>query len=90
MGELFVPGDREFVSKSRILLNDFHWYDSVYRLKYNDRWYVTFLDFLTQELDNLPFNNEIGETILMRRDAKEVVGGLASYLKNELNMTKER
>jgi hypothetical protein len=42
--------------------------------------YILFLHFLREELHGLPFENELGETILMRHDAKEVVDRLVRYL----------
>ncbi|MDE1920303.1 MAG: hypothetical protein KGI24_02510 [Candidatus Omnitrophica bacterium] len=48
--------------------------------------YNTFLDFLTEELGRLPFNNETGQTVLMRKDAREVVARLRGYLQRRLDM----
>ena len=42
--------------------------------------YPIFLNFLINELKELPFDNIIGETICMREDAKEVVDSLVQYL----------
>jgi len=42
--------------------------------------YTVFLHFLINELQELPFEDELGETELLRDDAKEIVNKLVEYL----------
>lgn len=51
-----------------------------YHLKPGIKEYEVFFNFLLQELDRLPFNNQVGKTYLMRKDAQEVVTKLKAYL----------
>lgn len=67
------------------LLNGFNpTEDGVYRLNVKDKPYQLFLEFLIEELDHLPFENEVGKTILMRQDSRSVVSDLSHNLKCQL------
>jgi len=59
-------------------------YDLVYHLTVTDKQYQSFLQFLIEELDSLPYDNTVGKTILMRADAKKVVTDLSENLKSQL------
>lgn len=52
-----------------------------YYLRPGTEVYKSFLNFFASELENLPFNDEVGKTIKMRRDAKEVITRLTEYLR---------
>ncbi len=54
-----------------------------YRLMPGMPVYLPFLEFLIEELKGLPLNNEVGETILMRSDAREVVAKFVAYLEEQ-------
>tara|TARA_Y100000310_G_C20618236_1_gene781847 strand:+ start:629 stop:1192 length:564 start_codon:yes stop_codon:yes gene_type:complete len=47
------------------------------------------LDCLIQELQGLPWNDEVGKTYLMRADAKNVVDDLIAYLQRQQTALKE-
>jgi hypothetical protein len=63
-----------FCDESKKLISD------GYILNPKSNNYNMFLDFLINELKELPFKDEVGETIYMRHDAKEVVTKLIDYL----------
>jgi hypothetical protein len=56
----------------------------VYHLEPGSTAYNSFFAFLISELENLPFNNEMGDTMLQRIDAKQCVAQLITYLKEQL------
>ena len=80
-----TPGP-EFIEKAKGLLSvdgikPLH--DKVYRLEPGTRVHDEFLRFFINELKALPFENEVGETKLMRRDAREVVMRLIAYVEQK-------
>ena len=44
------------------------------------------LTFLVEELKRLPFNDEVGQTILMRDDAKEIIDKLIIYIERNIEI----
>lgn len=63
------------------------WGDT-YVLEAGGRAHEIFLTFLRDELRALPFHNEVGETILMRSDAQDVVGRFVNYLTAKIEQVK--
>ena len=52
--------------------------------------YLPLLDFVQEELERLPFHNEVGRTYLVRDDAESVVQRLGSYLEWQAKHVKEK
>jgi hypothetical protein len=79
--------DNKFVSEALALLksrgSEPEW-GKVFFLPHGTELHKIFFSFLIQELENLPFNNEVGESIPIRDDAKEAVRILTGYLKKRL------
>jgi hypothetical protein len=59
-------------------------YGKNYRLQPGTKAYISFVSFLIEELQNLPFDNQVGKTIKMRSDTEEVIQRLINYIKNKL------
>lgn len=57
----------------------------VYMLSPSTPIYRTFLHTLLMELEGLPFDDKVGKTILMRRDAKEVAEKLTGYVQKRFD-----
>ena len=59
-------------------------YGDVFIIRPRDPGYQSICSFLLDSLERLPFENQVGETILMRGDAREVVRGLTLFLNSNL------
>lgn len=80
-GEEFLDQAKEFFNKKGV---EPEW-GEIYNLNSESEGYKAFLKFFIEELDSLPFNDEVGETHLRRPDARDVVDRLKEYLLKKLN-----
>ncbi|MDP3771186.1 MAG: hypothetical protein Q8R16_02725 [bacterium] len=79
-----IPHDRSFLDVARVKLDGQEYVRGRgYRLHPGSDLYRTFVTFLAEELERLPFDGAMGEAIPMRGDAREVVARLAAYLRDQ-------
>ncbi|MFI5270505.1 MAG: hypothetical protein ACHQT9_00475 [Candidatus Saccharimonadales bacterium] len=77
-GPGFLDGARTLLGTAEPL------YGNTYSLKPGDPAHLAFLTFFNEELKNLPLDGQVGESIEMRSDARQVLQRLTGFLDAQL------
>lgn len=76
-----------FLDTARSLLSDAEpaWGDT-YLLQPGNETYLKFLDFFGAELRGLPLDDQVGQTVLMRDDAHNVLDDLTEFIDEQIQL----